>query len=472
MGYAALAPRHLILLLMLAAPTLAASAPTPEEFAYALPLEVAQGSGLARVTLPAAVYEGAAHPGLADLRVFDAAGQPVPFALEPARTLEIPPRVTALRAFPMYARTDVPLHDARVRVQTRGRDVSVLLEDRDAAGARTARTLRGYLVDLGAERPPLDSLRFDWRAGPVTQLLPVTIEGSDDLDGWRTLAENVTLARLQSDGASLVRDTAEFTRSRVRYLRISFPGVAAIPSLVALEGRFGAGVAPQARQWKEVAGRANGDSEREFDLGGAFPVDRLQLVLAGDNAVAPVEILSRRTQSDAWRSVASATFYRIAQGNRSVGNPDVSLPLVLQRYWKVRAVAAGAALPPFAFKAGWVPQQMVILTQGVAPFRLVYGHGQVQDGAMPIGTLVPGWGTEHAPAIAEARVGVQQTLAGPGAKKAALDVKRWALWGALVAAVAVLGWMAWSLTRQMKAGSKDKGSGGETVSEPGRETGV
>jgi len=37
-----------------------------------------------------------------------------------------------------------------------------------------------------------------------------------------------------------------------------------------------------------------------------------------------------------------------------------------------------------------------------------------------------------------------------------IDFKRWTLWGALVAGVAFLGWMAWRLAKQMERGVAGK----------------
>jgi len=43
-----------------------------------------------------------------------------------------------------------------------------------------------------------------------------------------------------------------------------------------------------------------------------------------------------------------------------------------------------------------------------------------------------------------------QKLAGESAARQRIDVKKWGLWTALFAAVAVLAWMAWRLSKQMQ----------------------
>ncbi len=49
-----------------------------------------------------------------------------------------------------------------------------------------------------------------------------------------------------------------------------------------------------------------------------------------------------------------------------------------------------------------------------------------------------------------ASTGGVQELAGEAAAHQRVDVKKWGLWSALLAGVAVLGWMAWRLSKQMQ----------------------
>ena len=48
----------------------------------------------------------------------------------------------------------------------------------------------------------------------------------------------------------------------------------------------------------------------------------------------------------------------------------------------------------------------------------------------------------------------QNELGGAARLRAAIDWKRWSLWGALVVGVLILGAMAWRLMRQLAAGAK------------------
>jgi hypothetical protein len=60
-----------------------AVAEAPADFAFGVPLETSGPQALFQVELPPAVYEGVVRADLADLRVFNAAGEPVPHAFLP-----------------------------------------------------------------------------------------------------------------------------------------------------------------------------------------------------------------------------------------------------------------------------------------------------------------------------------------------------------------------------------------------------
>ena len=104
--------RSLVLVALAAAA--AAHAERPADYAYGIPIEAGAPSAVLRVAVPAAVYEGVVHRDLADLRVFNADGEVVPFAFvpRPAAPRERPPAV-ALPMFPLWVdrdRRNYPYH--------------------------------------------------------------------------------------------------------------------------------------------------------------------------------------------------------------------------------------------------------------------------------------------------------------------------------------------------------------------------
>jgi hypothetical protein len=100
-------------------------------------------------------------------------------------------------------------------------------------------------------------------------------------------------------------------------------------------------------------------------------------------------------------------------------------------------------------RAGWTPREIVFTARGAGPFRLAYGNSKAQAGSLGIETVVPGWRTDQEPHMSVASTGPVQKLAGEAAARQRIDYKKWGLWAALLAGVAVLAWMALRLSRQM-----------------------
>jgi hypothetical protein len=114
--------------------------------------------------------------------------------------------------------------------------------------------------------------------------------------------------------------------------------------------------------------------------------------------------------------------------------------------------AGGVGKTPPTLVVGWYAQPLVFAARGEAPFELAYGSRRVEPGALAIRTLVPDY---VAGKPLPANVGVA-TLAAPpseanrAAMREPLDATRWLLWGTLVAASVLLGYMGLRLARQMK----------------------
>jgi len=128
----------------------AAAAADPQPYRYAAPIEIVQPAPFVELALPVVAYAHAAQPGLRDLRVVDASGERVPFALrdprpaaEPverqreAMLFPLPPRPTGNGAWP--SPVEVTVDGDRIHVR------------RSAAGtlAAASRESPGWLIDLG-----------------------------------------------------------------------------------------------------------------------------------------------------------------------------------------------------------------------------------------------------------------------------------------------------------------------------------
>jgi hypothetical protein len=86
---------------------------------------------------------------------------------------------------------------------------------------------------------------------------------------------------------------------------------------------------------------------------------------------------------------------------------------------------------------------------------LAYGSARAGPAALAIETLVPGYDRmeREAPSFPMAGTGAVDAAQSSRALERPIDAKRWLLWASLALAALVLGWMAYSLSRQMRSAS-------------------
>ncbi len=426
------------------------------DFAFGMPLSPGGPGAFQRAAIPAAVYEGVAKRDLADLRVFNADGELVPFAWvpRPASVHERPPAV-ALPMFPLYAdreRRDVAGLALTVVRNAAGTTIDIKSGERQPA---TGRELGGYVLDTSALAEPLTALLFALPPSAGAPTMRLRLDASDDLAEWRSIASDATLVNLESEGRRLTRDRIDIVPTTAKYLRVSWTVGRPAIEFTGVSGEYGERNVEAAREWREAAALpvADRDGEFEYDLGGAFPVDRIGIVLAEPNSILPVQLLARAAPAEPWQAVSSTVFYRLSQPGGDVTSGPVAVVGGERRYWLLRfdPRAGGTARTAPRLRVGWQPQEIVFVARGPAPFMLAYGSRVAKPGTLPIETLVPGYDRAKglAPDVAAAHTGPPMKLGGPDRLRDPPDVKRWALWASLALGALVLGWMAWRLSREI-----------------------
>ena len=444
--------RALALALLFAA---AAHAERPADYAFGVQVTPGSPEPFQRVALPAAVYEGAVQRDLADLRVFNADGELVPYAWVPPRAVshERPPAI-ALPMFPLYIdreRRDVSGLALTVVRNATGTTVSINSTD---AEPTTGKVLGGYILDASALDEPLVALTFALPPTPGATTMRLAIAASDDLAAWRSIAADSVLVNIEYAGQRLTRNRIDVGPLKAKYLRVSWAADGPVIAFGAVSGEFGTRAIESPRQWRDAQGTrvAERQGDYEYDLGGAFPVDRIAVDLATPNSIWPATVLARANPTEPWQVVGSTVFYRLEQPGGDITSAPFPVAGAARRYWLLRVDPRAGAIgeaPPL--RAGWQAQEIVFAARGRAPFTLAYGKYSAVAGALPIATLVPGYdGARDLPArLTVARTGQSTTLGGPDQLRKPPDVRRWVLWAALVLGVIVLGWMAWRLSREM-----------------------
>jgi hypothetical protein len=458
---------------LLALLTTTAGAEKPSDFAFGIPLALDGDHAFYRVELPAPVYSGSARTDMGDLRVFNADDAIVPYAYvpHPAPAHERRPAL-ALPLFPLFAerdRSDVSGLSLNITRNPSGTIVSVTTQDSPAAAPEPK--LIGYLIDATLLQEPLSALTIVWRENTQGFTTKVRVEASEDLDRWRTVATDAPLLDLQYAGRKLTRNRVELSPVQPKYLRLSWPTSAPPLVLSAVQAELGERVVEPAHEWITATGTAvsGNDNEYEFDLGGAYPIDRIAIDLPEINAVVPAELLARATREQPWRPVASLIAYRLRQDSGEITADPTPVSAAGMRYWLLRIdpKSGGFGRGQPQLRTGWAKQEIVFAARGAGPFVIAYGNPNVGSSALPITTLVPGYQTAKDPlaAAGTARPEASTALGGKAQLRPALDVRRATLWGVLILGVLVLAWMAWRLSKQMQS-SSPAGDRGRADSKP------
>ena len=282
----------------------AVAADSPDDFAFAVPIDGVGNDALYRLVITPAVYKGATFTDLRDLRVFNGAGEVVPHAFRPLES------VAAHEPAPVF----LPMFELRGPSGTRADDLNIVV---DAANVKfSLRTssddqpseqtvLLGYLVDVSATNETFSELLLDWKTTPGGYVGAINVEASDDLKRWTRIASNAPLVSLAQGGQQLEQKSVALRRVRTKYLRLTWPSGTDVVQLKSVFGQRANEVMPRERTWKEISATPDPDERGDYlaDLGGLFPIDRLEIRLPQDNAVAPVQIFSRNKPDDAWTRV-------------------------------------------------------------------------------------------------------------------------------------------------------------------------
>ncbi len=423
-----------------------------EQWTLSLP---SSQSGAYRIVLEPQVYRRAWSPTLADVQVYNAAGQALPSALLGAdQPLAQPP---VQRELPWFV---LPPLDARSRndlqlLTERDSDGRVRrVEARLGSGGNATRT-GGWLIDSSVlGQLPVATLVLDWMEAGAPLQTRVRVDASDDLRRWDLLDGDVPLVDLQRSGKRLLQRRIDIGRT-ARYLRVLPRDGQALPALRAVVAELPAAPATNPWEWLSLQPLAKNDGVFEFELDGRFPVTRLEVATA-DNSLVQWSVWSRDDPAGDWqRRTTPWVAYQVqdagTQSRRSP--PRVLAAATRDRYWKLIAEPASAAGSP-TLRLGYQPEVLMFLSQGAAPYALAVGSATATRRDAPVGVLVDDLrlrnGPTWQPALARME-GEPEALAGDAALQPPRDWKRWLLWSLLGLGVLVVVLLAVGVLRQKPA---------------------
>jgi hypothetical protein len=420
----------------------------PKQFAYGMPIATPGEAAEYRLEIPPEVYLKSVQPGLRDLQIFNGKGEPVPFTIvQPQVPPHAHPAGTAVPLFPLRDDSPAALSALRVAIDTHGSAVSVQAQGTDPAANESL----SYVLDGRAVQSPVSAIQLHWPDDAADFAGRISVEAADTLGLWHLVAVPAPIANLHSNGAELIEDRVELPATKAQFFRLSWNGRPPPFRLTSAAVEV-TDASDRIERASLIVGAAPGigkPGEVAFDLHATPPTDRLNLVLPELNTVIDAEILARADPRDPWQPVTRGGFYRLQSADGELRNGAMKIDLTPFRYWLVRVLrptsSAGSSAP--RLEVQWRASNMLFLARGARPYTMAYGSGSAMGAAAPLASL------PNSVAPLTATLGSPAILGGESRLKASLAPDGWRniiLWIMLIAAVAVLAWMACRLMKELK----------------------
>ncbi|MDR2185548.1 MAG: DUF3999 domain-containing protein [Treponema sp.] len=433
-----------------------AKVPEPEDFAGSLVLTGTPG-GLLGFEIPEAVYQGIERPDMGDIRVFDEAGNVVPFVIRrvPGSVFIPPPEEVPFFRWEQEDDTALPA-STDIMFSTDGTVLNIKSRGLPSSAASA------YLLDLSGLSHTPSMLNIVPGKEEKAYHTGVQIYSSSDLARWRKFEKRQTLAWF--GGGTADRNSLELPQGDKRYLLLKFdrpPADRLTPEGSSPDIRprkitavFDAVEIPPAVREKTIAGTWQGKDKRiaGYALGGFYPLTAIDFPLSQADSI-EVNVKNKFAPEDEWSFVARTNLFRISTGT---GEIRVSEALDIHSsapFWELEAAGDVAFSAPPDCTIRWAVYELVFLGRGAGPWTLAWGSGDCRpqtEGDLKLPEIA---GETGGPEIENARpLGEPLYRPRPRAAGSRFGVNwgQFILWTILILAVLFLSGLALYIARSMK----------------------
>ncbi|TKB28021.1 DUF3999 domain-containing protein [Desulfopila sp. IMCC35006] len=460
--------RYLLLVLVLVCSSgqLEAGEITSRDFAAGYYLETSGTHAVYSVELPEEVYRTVKSAELADVRVFNGAGEVVPHEV---RTVAVDPATLrekeTIAFFPLFQQESPANNPAGIFLQV-ARDATGAIVNIKSDPLRESadQKITGYLLDLSHVQKEVSELAFSWQNDTDSSVFTVIIQQSNDLERWTPLVPRAALADLQFGGQQVKRRTIELPQWPMKYLKLTWQESPWPLNLTEVTGFSKIIEARRKRHWVSLDnGELQNKDNRltvDFATGYRLPTSSVQIRFPQTNSVALLSVQSRSDAETGWQTRCEGVFHDLSVEGNAIRNEPCDVPATADSLWRVVVKQDGAGLQTgkgkLILQLGWQPSELFFIGRGTPPYLLAFGSGTLaQQGKNPdAGMLLPTIPRNSAnQAISRALIGKRVVLSGALALQnpaQPLPWKKWLLWSVLVLGVGLLAFMARSLIKEMK----------------------
>lgn len=426
-------------------------------FAHKVMLDGESGAVLS-FPLPESVHKGIARRDFADICVFDAEGNPVPFQIRSPKgessSLKVEKEVPYFVWQPEKPEAETPANldieinakggIVRIKGQTDGvprpGPVSYLLDMQafyDAAAAPVSQSGEKFGAADILQRVVEVNL-----AGDNAFMAYVTMKTSADLASWSSIGKPQVLARMMQKDVTLARDTLVLPKTAHRYLLLQLSDSEA--PVFAFTAKASFGKTTLTRQESLFTGKLS-ENKRvvSYDIPGRFPVTAMGFDLPQTEMMA-VRLLGADAPDRPFSQYASGFIYRLDKDGSAITGEPFPVKTSL-RCWNLQAAGdiPFAAVP--ALRLFWEPRELLFLARGKGPWTLAYGRDQ---GVSAVASPMLDQATVVAAKIISEPAAITDTPPAPVKKD---GDNGWILWAVLGLAVLFLTGIAVWLLKSMGA---------------------
>lgn len=346
---------------------------TPLEFAYGARIKLNNNDSVQRFTIPLTVYEKIISKDLSDIGIFNADNIPAAFTVISPKIEQIK-QAQPLQFFPIH--NDKTASGNLSLEFTRAEDGSIIVRKHEKEISQ--KPLSAILIDTRSlNKKQLTEITLDWLKTEETWIRNVILLGSNDLMQWTTLSIPYSLAQLHYNDQFILRNKSPVLNIPTDYVLINFIQ----PLHLQLHSVNATIINQRIDQYRWTAiktiTREPEQSGYLFTSPNSLPVSAISIELLDKNAAMEFKIYSRQNNKQSWRLRGILAAYDLTLHNQHLSNNILSFPAARDTQW--RLVPSRPTGRAFSVKIGWVPEQILFLATGKAPFIFAYGSVNVNN---------------------------------------------------------------------------------------------
>ena len=417
---------------------------TPAGYAMTLAVTPSGEKGVHRVDLPPRAVAALERDDAGDVRIFDGEGRPLSLALADTASRPQGQRTVPLKAMPIAVPKPAARGSVSVRVDQDQQSVTVDAVNQKTAAQSTPEA--ALLFDTRKIDDPVLALELNAEL-PKGMLIEVSAAASGDLKSWEPLASKVLLG---TDGETPPD------------LRLAMPGLPLSDRYVRLSWQLTDGVKirgakaitarippPRPMMFATRGADLESDHTLRFDVPLGVTLIGVRISGQSGEGVVPLALAGRNSAEEPWQPLAQGAL-------RNGSSAQLDFPTIRLAEYRVVADPRSpgfAAMPRVELLTA--PIVLLAAFNAKPPYTLALGNAAAPSAYFERSELLGRPRSDATLPEAQVTAGPAQILKIEPAGSGLFSPRKLALWAALLAATALLGFLALRLLRQTGARPTD-----------------